>query len=164
MNQRRSLLHENVKNIANVSVKEDTLRAQRDELNKAEKRLARAEQRVSRYKAKVQDQKTLSSEARLRHKQKNTAQTKRACESAANKLKLAKQQYAEAVSGLRDIKQIVRDLRAVSKKLEKKEAAKQKAVAQFLKKWERDYDRKIALLEKNAEQRRRWLQSDGTAR
>lgn len=160
MNQKRSLLSENVKNISTTSVEEGALRAQLDELKKAETKLSQAEQRVFRHQAKVQNLRTLLSETRLRHKQKNTPQTKRACETVANKLKLAIQQRNELVSEFRDIKQIARDQRGMCKKLEKKEAAKQKAVAQFLKKWERDYDREIKLREKKAKQRRRWLQFD----
>lgn len=160
MKQKRSLLHENVKNISNASVKEDALRVHLSELKKGEARLSRAEQRVFKCEAKVQDQKTLLSEARLRYKRENSPETKRACESAVKKLTLANQQYKESVSGFRDMKQVVRDLGAVYKKLEKKEAAKQRAVAQFLKKWEHDYDRKTKILEKNASQRERWLKSD----
>ena len=164
MNQKQSLLHENVKNISSASVEEVTLHDALSELKKAEARLPRAEQRVFKCQAKVRDQRALLSATRLRHKQKNNPQTKRACESVVNKLELTKQQCIESVSRFRDIKQIVRDLRAVYKRLERKEAAKQKAVAQFLKKWERDYDRKVKIHEKNANQRRRWLQSDDTAK
>ena len=160
MNQKRSLLHENVKNISNISVKEGTLRAQLSELKQAETRLSRAEQRVFAHQAKVRDQRTLLSEIRLSHNQKNNPETKRACQSAAKKLKLANQRRIESVSGFRDLKLIVRDLRVVYKTLDKKDAAKQKAVAQFLKMWERDYDREIKILEKNANKRARWLQSD----
>ena len=160
MNQKRSLLHENVKNISSTSVEEGTLRAQLSELKQAETRLSRAEQRVFTHQAKVRDQRTLLSETRLRHNQKNNPQTKRACQSAVKKLKLANQRRIESVSGFRDLKLIVRDLRVVYKTLDKKEAAKQKAVAQFLKRWERDYDREIKMLEKNANKRARWLQSD----
>lgn len=160
MNQKRLLLRKNVEKLSTTSVKEDTLRAQQDELKKAETRLSRIEQRVLRHQTKMRDLRTLLSEKRLRHKQKNTPQTKRACETVANKLKLAIRQRNETVSDFREIKQIVRDQRTMCKKLEKKEAAKQKAVAQFLKKWERDYDREIKLREKKAKQRRRWLQSD----
>lgn len=160
MKKKRSLLHENVEKLSNASVKEDALRVSLSELKKGEARLSRAEQRVAKCEARVQDQKMLVSDARLRHKGEDSSQARRACESAVKKLALANQQYKESVSGFRDIKQIVRDHRAVYKKLEKKEAAKQKAVAQFLKKWERDYDRKTKMLEKNASQRERWLKSD----
>lgn len=160
MKKKQSLLHENVKKLSNASVKEDALRVSLSELKKGEARLSRAEQRVAKCEARVQEQKTLLGEARLRHKREDSSQTRRACESATKKLALANKQYKESVSGCRDIKQIVRDHRAVYKKLEKKEAAKQKAVAQFLKKWERDYDRKTRILEKNASQRERWLKAD----
>ena len=118
------------------------------------------EQRVFQLQDKVRQLRTLLSEARLRRKEKNTPQSKRACESVANKLNHAIQRRNEVVSQFREMKQIVRDQKAMLKKLEKKEAAKQKAVAQFLKKWEREYDREIKLREKKARQRKRWLKSD----
>jgi ABC-type transporter Mla subunit MlaD len=160
LKQKRSLLRGNIEKLSKPSVRVNTLRAQKDELKKAETALVRKEQRVFRLQVKVRDLRAQLNETKLRHKNKNTAQSKRACETAANKLKTAIQHRKEAVSQYRDMKQVVRDQRATYRKLERKEAAKQKAVAQFLKKWEREYDREISLREKKAKQRRRWLESD----
>ena len=160
MNKKRSLLRDNVEKLSTASVHLGTLRAQQNELKKAETRLLCMEQRVFMGQEKVRNLRALLSEARLKHKQKNTPQTKRTSETVAKKLQLALQKRNEAVSRFRDMKQIVRDQRAMYKKLEKKEVAKQKAVAKFLKTWERDYDREIKLREKKAKQRRRWMQSD----
>ena len=160
MNKKRSLLRDNVEKLSTASVHMGTLRAQQNELKKAETGLLRMEQRVFMGQEKVRNLRALLSEARLKHKQKNTPQTKRTSETVAKKLQLALQKRNEAVSRFRDMKQIVRDQRAMYKKLEKKEVAKQKAVAKFLKTWERDYDREIKLREKKAKQRRRWMQSD----
>jgi len=160
LNKKRSLLRDNVEKLSTASVHMGTLRAQQNELKKAETGLLRMEQRVFMGQEKVRNLRALLSEARLKHKQKNTPQTKRTSETVAKKLQLALQKRNEAVSRFRDMKQIVRDQRAMYKKLEKKEVAKQKAVAKFLKTWERDYDREIKLREKKAKQRRRWMQSD----
>jgi hypothetical protein len=154
------LLRGNIKNLSTASVTADTLRTQKNELAKAENKLRRLEQQVFQSQDKVRQLRALLTETRLRHKEKNTPQSKRACESVANKLSNAIQRRDERVSQFRDMKQIVRDQQAMCRKLERKEAAKQKAVAQFLKKWERDYDREIRLREKKARQRRRWLKGD----
>ena len=160
LNQKRSLLRDNVKKLSTSSVNTDTLQTQHDGLKKAETRLLRMEQRVFMCQDKVRNLRAQLGKARLSYKMKNTPQAKRVVDTAANKLKNAIQQRNEVVSSFRDMKQMVSDQRAMCKKLEEKEAAKQKAVARFLKKWERDYDREIKLREKKAKQRRRWMESD----
>ena len=160
MKQKPSLLRGNIEKLSKPSVRSDTLDAQKTELKKAESALSRKEQRVFILQEKVRDLRALSSQAKLRHKESNTTQSKKAAETAARKLRVGIQQRNEAVSQFRDMKQVVRDQRVMYKKLQRKEAAKQKAVAQFLKQWEREYDREIRLREKKAKQRRRWLESD----
>ena len=55
----------------------------------------------------------------------------------------------------RELKQIVRDQRTICRHLGKKEEARQKAVAKFIREWEQNYDRALRLKARNVNQRRR---------
>lgn len=160
MKQKGSLLRGNIEKITKDSVPAETLQHRQAELKKAETQLLRMEQRVFQLQDKVRQTRVQAAKARRRYKEKNTSQSRQASESAANKLRNMIRRRNEVVSQFREMKQFVRDQRATYKQLEKKEMLKQKAVAQFLKKWERDYDREIKLREKKARQRSRWLRSD----
>ena len=50
---------------------------------------------------------------------------------------------------------MVRDQRTLCRGMEKKEEARQKAVARFLKEWEREYDQGIRMKEKTVRKRER---------
>ncbi|KPJ79762.1 MAG: hypothetical protein AMJ58_10845 [Gammaproteobacteria bacterium SG8_30] len=63
------------------------------------------------------------------------------------------------LSEYRELQLIVRDQRTLVDSLEKKEAARQKAVARFLKEWERNYDREMRMKEKTLRKRRRLLET-----
>jgi hypothetical protein len=67
----------------------------------------------------------------------------------------AVQQRDRVLSDYREMKLMVRDQRTLCRSLEKKEEAKQKAVARFLKEWERRYDQEIRIKEKTVRKRER---------
>ena len=94
-------------------------------------------------------------EARKLHRDRDTAQTKRAVMSLTKKLDSALQQRDSVLFDHRELKLLVRDQRSLYRSLVKKEEARQKAVARFLKEWERRYDREIRMQEKNIRKRGR---------
>lgn len=79
--------------------------------------------------------------------------------TASDKLDNARQQRDKMLSEYRELQLIVRDQRTLVDSLEKKEAARQKAVARFLKEWERNYDREMRMKEKTLRKRRRLLET-----
>ena len=65
------------------------------------------------------------------------------------------QQRDSVLSDYRELKLLVRDQRSLYRSLVRKEEARQKAVARFLKEWERRYDRETRMKEKNVRNRGR---------
>jgi len=92
---------------------------------------------------------------RGQEKVKETKQIRRRLEVANNRLSNLRQRRDSMLPEYRELKLMVRDQRALLKALEKKEIARQAAVARFLKEWERDYDRKMRRKQKNARIRKK---------
>jgi hypothetical protein len=151
----RALKNRNIRNITASSVASDEISAQRKELAAAERRLNRMEQKIPAIKDQVAQSRLRLSDLRNQSKAKNKKQITRMHETAKHRLSSARQQRDKMLSEHRELKLIVRDQRALVKALEKKEAARQAAVARFLREWERDYDRKMRIKQKNAQIRKK---------
>ena len=65
----------------------------------------------------------------------------------------------EAAAKLREVKKVVREERQIARETEHKERARERAVAAFVKKWEREYDLEMQRKRKNVELRRRELRN-----
>lgn len=159
MSPDRALRRKNVEKIATESITSDEINAQRAELTAAERKLARMDQGVVKIREKVARLRQQLADARHQDRQRDTAQTGRAVTTARDKLDNARQQRDKLLSEHRELKLIVRDQRTLVDSLEKKEAARQKAVARFLKEWERNYDREMRMKEKTLRKRRRLLET-----
>jgi hypothetical protein len=159
MSPDRALRRKNVEKIATDSVTSDEINAQRAELTAAERKLARMDQGIAKIREKVARLRQRLADARHQGRQRNTAQTGRAVTTASDKLDNARQQRDKMLSEYRELQLIVRDQRTLVDSLEKKEAARQKAVARFLKEWERNYDREMRMKEKTLRKRRRLLET-----
>jgi hypothetical protein len=159
MSPDRALKRKNVKKIATDSVTSDEISAQRAELAAAERKLARMDQGTAKIREKVTRLRQQLANARNQDRQRNTAQTERAMTTARDKLDSARKQRDRMLSEYRELKLIVRAQRALVDSLEKKEAAKQRAVARFLKEWERNYDREMRMKEKTLRKRRRLFET-----
>lgn len=151
----RTLKRNNLEKIAALSVTPDELGEQRAVLEAAERKLTRLEQRRVKLLEKIAGMRQRLAEARKLHRDRDTAQTKRAVMSLTKKLDSALQQRDSVLSDYRELKLLVRDQRSLYRSLMKKEEARQKAVARFLKEWERRYDREIRMQEKNIRKRGR---------
>ena len=148
-------MRDNVQKISTKSVTSDELRAQRAMLNTAERKLKRMEQGLELIREKITGLRQQLADARSLHRDRATTKTKRVLATMTRKLDDAVQQRNRMSSDYREFKLVVRDQRALCKSMEKKEEARQKAVARFLKEWERRYDREIRMKEKNVRQRKR---------
>jgi hypothetical protein len=151
----RTLMRNNVEKISTRSVASDELDKQRALLQSAERRLVLMERGIKKVGEKITGLRQQLAERRSLQKEHGTAQTKRALAAAVNKLESAVQQRHGLLSDYREQKLTVRDQRALYMSMEKKEEARQKAVARFLKEWEREYDRDIRLKEKTVRKRER---------
>jgi hypothetical protein len=151
----RTLMRMNVEKISTKSVSLDEINQQRAVLDGAERKLTRMGQGIEKIREKIAMLRQQVADARSLDRERDTAQTRRALLSVTSKLDGALQLRDTMLSQFREIKLIVRDQRAVCRNLEKKEEAKQKAVARFLKEWERRYDREARMKEKNVQQRKR---------
>ena len=150
-----NLMRRNVRRIAKQSVESDEIKAQAAALAVAERKLARLGQRMAQMREKVAERRQALAEARTRRGQERTPETARIVTSAMSKLDAMIRRRNAMLEEYRELKSMVRDQRALCRALEKKEEAKQKAVAKFLKEWERNYDREIRIREKNVRQRKR---------
>lgn len=155
MSADRTLMRNNVEKISTRSVVSDELDKQRALLQSAERKLERMEQGIEKIREKITGLRQQLAERRSLQQERGTAQTKRALAAVIKKLESAVQQRHGLLSDCREQKLMVRDQRILCRSLEKKEEARQKAVARFLKEWERDYDREIRLKEKAVRKRGR---------
>ncbi len=151
----RTLMRNNLEKIATLSVTSDELVEQQAVLEAAERKLTRMEQRRVKILEKIAGLRQRLAEARNLHRDQDTAQTKRALMSLTKRLDSAMQQRESVLFDYREQKLLVRDQRSLYRSLVKKEEAKQKAVARFLKEWERRYDRETRMKEKNIRKRGR---------
>ena len=151
----QTLKRKNLKKISESSVDSDEIRLQQRELSAAGNRLERIEQKIAKAREQVDQTRKRLAELRSNAGERNTARNKRAIDTAKNKLTSQRQHRDKLLSEYRELKLVVRDQRALVKSLKKKEAARQAAVARFLRDWERNYDRKMRMKEKNVRIRRK---------
>jgi len=150
----RTLKRRNVDKITTKSVTLDEIGAQQKELSAAERILKQTGNRVIKSKEKVTLEIQRLADARNQYRSRNTKQTQRVFNTAATRLQKARQERDKLISEYRELKLIVRDQRNMLRSLEKKETAKQEAVASFLKEWERNYDRKMRMKQKTIRKRK----------
>jgi len=155
----QTLKRKNIEKIMTSSVASDEITAQQKELANAESKLKHMGNSVLKIKDKVVLIRQQLIDARDQYKSKNTKRTQRALTNANDRLQNLRQDLDRKQSEYRELKLIVRDQRSLIKSLEKKEAAKQKAVAMFLKEWESDYDRNMRMEQKTVQQRRRTMKT-----
>ena len=150
----RTLKRRNIENITANSVASDEIETQRKELAAAEHRLQRMKQRILATKDRVAKARQQLYDLRNQTKVEDTKKNRRRRDTFKNRLGRLRQQRDIMLAEHRELNLMVRDQRALLKALEKKEVARQAAVARFLEEWERDYDRKMRRKKKNAQIRK----------
>jgi hypothetical protein len=157
MCSQRTLKGGNIEKIRNDSASSEEISAQNKLLVAAERNLQKIERNALISKDKVIQLRARLDITRAQHESRNTKQTERALKTAKARLQKARQVRDKLLTDYREHKLIVRDQRNLLNSLEKKEVAKQKAVAKFLKEWERDYDRKMRMKENTIQRRKRLI-------
>ncbi|MFQ5545570.1 MAG: hypothetical protein ACE5FE_06305, partial [Acidiferrobacterales bacterium] len=77
--------------------------------------------------------------------------------TARRRLALAKTEHRAAAGRYKEARMLLREQKLLARAAEQKERAKQKAIAEFVRKWEREYDRKRAIATKNVSLRKKWI-------
>lgn len=149
------MMKKNVDRISTRSIASGEIKEQQSLLDTAERKLAKMGQHIERIRVKILELRRQAVDARRQHKEQGTTKTKRALTSVLKKLDAALEQRDMTLSDSRELKLVVREQRAVCRSLERKEEARQKAVAVFLKEWERSYDREVRMKAKNIRKRNR---------
>jgi hypothetical protein len=155
----QTLKRKNIENIRKNSVASDEINAQQKELATAERKLKQVANSVLKMKDKVELVRQQLIDIRHQHSTTNTKQTQHALTNAKDRLQKLRQDLERKRSDYREMRLVVRDQRSLVKGLEKKEIAKQKAVARFLKEWERDYERNMRMKQKTVHKRRRTIKT-----
>jgi len=130
---------------------EKTLKVVRATLDKAEKlgaKVIAAEEALEVATGKIE--KAVRAAAR-----KETAAAKRAVVTAKNAAKKAKTALMSSKTKAREVEQTLKDSVKLAEIERKMEEAKEKAVAVFLSKWQKDYDRKVAKKSKKKGRKKR---------
>lgn len=129
----------------------DAVKASLKETERAEKAhekmLAREKRALAQYQA-----------AKGRAKSANTKRLSNAALTARHRANESTKLRVEAAAKLREARKILREQEHLVKELERKERAKERAVAAFVKKWEREYDLEMRRKKKNITLRKRELQ------
>ena len=150
----RALISENVKRVTTKSVTSEEIERQRSALATAERKLTIKKERLGQMREKIAVLRHELSERRAAHRQNETTDTARTVTAGVENLETAAQLRDEMLVDYRELKQIVRDQQTICRQLEKREEAKQKAVAKFIREWEQNYDRALRLKARNVNQRR----------
>ena len=95
---------------------------------------------------------------KARAKGSNSKQMTSSVLSAKQKVKETTRLRQEAAAMLREAKKLVREEKQLTREAERKERARERALAAFLKKWDREYDLEMQRKQKNIALRRRELQ------
>ncbi len=132
----------------------------RDSIKSALKELGRAEtdlEKAKKYEAQMKER--LDSVKAKAHQGKTTA-AKQPEHAARKQLQAASKQRQKAAARYKEASMLLREQKQLAKEFERKERAKEKAVAAFIKKWERDYDRDMARKKQNIELRKKMIRDN----
>lgn len=131
-------------------LRKDAVKEAQSEVRRAEtlheKFLAREKKALAQYKT-----------AKSRAKGNNLKRFSNAVISARQRKKEATELRVEASTRLREAKKLLREQKQLVKEAEQKERAKERAVAVFLKKWEREYDLEMRRKKQNIKLRKEQL-------
>lgn len=129
-------------------------RAVRSTEQTVRKTKAEAEKTLLRMRAARQ---AVQDEIREARAIKGAAATKK-INNARRRSTLAKTTHAAAAARYKEALALLREQKLLARAAEQKERAKQRAIAEFARKWEREYDRKLAIMRKNVSLRKKWIQ------
>lgn len=97
-------------------------------------------------------------EAAVRARQRKSTSAKKLVAEIRRKLERGQIEHQQAIARRKEASALLSEQEELAKLIERKQIARERAVATFLKRWNRDYDRKLASIRKNASLRRKWLQ------
>lgn len=128
---------------------EECKRAEKAHEKAHEKALAHEQQALARYEA-----------ARARARDSKLKRTADAVLTARQRLNESKKHRIEIAARLREATKILREQEQLAREHERKERARERAVARFLKNWEREYDLEMQRKKKNIKLRKQHIRRD----
>lgn len=132
----------------------------RNSIKSALKELGRAETELKKTKKYEAQMKERHNKAKAKTRQANTAAAKQTEHAARKRLQAASKQRQKAAARHKEASMLLHEQEQLAKELERKERAKKKAVAAFIKKWEREYDRDVARKKQNIELRKKMVRDN----
>lgn len=129
-----------------------------DALEAVSKEAARAEAAHEKLVAREEKAREQLEATRARTRGSKSKRSTDALRAAKQRVEEATRLRKESAARLRETKKLVREETQLAREAERKERARERAVAAFLKKWEREYDLEMRRKQKNIELRRRELQ------
>lgn len=134
--------------------REDNHRNGEDALRAAEKELGRAKAAQDKLRAREEQARERYRVAKQRARGKDLKRLADAATAARGRLDTAVRQRNEGAARLREARNLLREQEQVSRAAARKEKAREKAVAAFLERWERQYDADLNRKMKNVRLRK----------
>jgi hypothetical protein len=135
-------------------------RRQFDDVKVALKDVERAEKAHEKCLSREKQARAQYEAAKARAKGSNLKRLSNAALTARHRAEEATKLRIEAGVKLREVKKILREQEQLVREAERKERARDRAVAAFLKKWEREYDLDMRRKKKNIRLRKQEIQTD----
>lgn len=132
-----------------MSVANELSDAHNDALTGALKEVGRAEAAYEKVLAREKKALEQHEATKARARGSNLKRLSNAVVTARERAKQTTKLRKQAAARLREARNLLREQKQLAREAERKERAKQRAVAAFLKKWERDYDLEMKRKKKN---------------
>lgn len=126
-----------------------------DAVKAALKEVGRAEAAYEKLLVQEQNCNAQYQSSKDRAEGSDSTRSQVAVRTARERAKSASKRRREALANLREARSLLREQQQLARDAERKERAKQRAVAAFLKQWEREYDLEMKRKKKNIKLRKR---------
>lgn len=136
----------------------DEVAAAQAAVNSAKRLVEQTRAVADKAATRLKQLKPRASETAARARQRKGTSAKRLADEMRRKLERARIEHQQTIARRKEASALLAEQKELTKLIERKQIARERAVATFLKRWNREYNRKLALIKKNASLRRKWLQ------
>ena len=133
---------------------------QQDMVKAASKEVVRAEKAHEKLLAREKRALAQLEAAKARAKGSNLKRLSNAALAARHRASDVTKERVEAAAKLREARKILREQEQIAREADRKERAKERAIAAFAKKWEREYDLEMRRKKKNIKLRKQEFHND----
>lgn len=136
------LLQLNIRKLSDYSDSQSMVAKEKKQLVTLKKLVDRLQTTETKQSAKVDDLVQTRDKLTISLKRTDSLSVRQSLHSVKLRIRPTKEKLANIRRNLSESRNALRDQQKLLKSLEKREIARQKAVADFLKKWEAEYDKK----------------------